>query len=206
MSTNITWHASTLASRERESFLGSKGVVIWLTGLSGSGKSTIGRALEARLVQEGFFAYGLDGDNLRFGLCSDLGFAPEDRKENIRRVGEVAKLFCDASMIVICSFVSPYQADRDVIRNKLADRFLEVHIDCSIEECSRRDPKGLYKTAMSGEISNFTGISAPYEKPKNPELRINTAQVNIDEGVSLLWDLLKSRGFLVHDESTAKVP
>ena len=206
MSTNITWHASTLAGRERESFLDSKGVVIWLTGLSGSGKSTIGRALEARLVQEGFFDYGLDGDNLRFGLCSDLGFAPEDRKENIRRVGEVAKLFCDASVIVICSFVSPYQADRDAIRSKLANRFLEVHIDCSIEECSRRDPKGLYKKAMAGEITNFTGISAPYEQPENPELRIDTAQVSIEEGVMLLWELLKSRGFLVRNESNPKEP
>ena len=205
MSTNITWHGSTLAAQEREAFLHSRGVVIWLTGLSGSGKSTLGRALEARLVQNGHFAYGLDGDNLRFGLCSDLGFVPEDRKENIRRVGEVAKLFCDAGVIVICSFVSPYRTDRDTIRSKCTAKFVEVHVDCSIEECARRDPKGLYRRAKAGEIANFTGISAPYEEPLQPEIRVDTTSTTIDEGVEMIWQWLNLQGFLVSDASTPKV-
>ena len=132
MSSNITWHEATLSTQQREKSLGAKGFVLWLTGLSGSGKSTLGRALEAKLVQDGYFAYGLDGDNLRFGLCSDLGFSASDRQENIRRVREVASLFCDAGVLVICSFVSPYRADRDAIRAKLKDRFLEVHVSLSL--------------------------------------------------------------------------
>lgn len=196
MSSNITWHEATLSTQQRESSLGAKGFVLWLTGLSGSGKSTLGRALEATLITQGHFAYGLDGDNLRFGLCSDLGFSAEDRKENIRRVREVASLFCDAGVVVICSFVSPYRADRDAIREKLKDRFLEVHVDCALEECARRDPKGLYRRAMAGEIAHFTGVSAPYEQPLKPELRIDTAQTSIDEGVDMLIQLLKNHGAL----------
>ena len=196
MSSNITWHKATLSAQQRESSLGAKGFVLWLTGLSGSGKSTLGRALEATLITQGHFAYGLDGDNLRFGLCSDLGFSAEDRKENIRRVREVASLFCDAGVVVICSFVSPYRADRDAIREKLKDRFLEVHVDCALEECARRDPKGLYRRAMAGEIAQFTGVSAPYESPLKPELRIDTAQTSIDEGVDMLIQLLKDHGAL----------
>ena len=202
MSSNITWHAATLSNPQREKSLGAKGFVLWLTGLSGSGKSTLGRALEARLIQAGHFAYGLDGDNLRFGLCADLGFSPSDRRENIRRVREVASLFCDAGVLVICSFVSPYRADRDAIREKLQDRFLEVHVDCALDECARRDPKGLYRKAMSGEIPQFTGVSAPYEAPLDPELRIDTARTTIDAGVELLWDLLKTKGAFEHRESS----
>ena len=196
-SSNITWHASTLSHHQREKSLGAKGFVLWLTGLSGSGKSTLGRALEAKLIAEGRFAYGLDGDNLRFGLCSDLGFSPADRQENIRRVREVAHLFCDAGVVVICSFVSPYRADREAVREKLKERFLEVHIDCSLEECARRDPKGLYRKAMAGEIPQFTGVSAPYEAPLSPELRIDTTKTSIEEGVHMLWGLLKERGAFV---------
>ena len=190
MSSNITWHASSLQREERETRLSSKGVVIWLTGLSGSGKSTIARALELRLVCHGIFAYGLDGDNIRFGLCSDLGFSAEDRTENIRRIGSVAQLFCDSGMVCICSFVSPYQKDRDSVRNQMHGRFVEVHIDCSVETCAERDPKGLYRRAMAGEIQNFTGISAPYEAPKQPEIHIDTASLSIDDAVQKIWEFL----------------
>jgi adenylylsulfate kinase len=196
VSTNITWHSSTLGRLERESLLSSKGVVIWLTGLSGSGKSTIGRALEERLVRSGHFAYGLDGDNIRFGLCADLGFSAKDRSENIRRIGSVAQLFCDAGVCTICTFVSPYRVDRDQVRALVPGRFVEVHIDCSVEECARRDPKGLYKKAISGEIPNFTGVSAPYEEPEQPELRIDTAACSVSEAVELIWSLLIDRSLL----------
>ena len=196
VSSNITWHASTLRKEEREQLLSSRGVVIWLTGLSGSGKSTIGRALEAKLIQARHFAYGLDGDNIRFGLCSDLGFSPEDRTENIRRIGSVAQLFCDACAIAICSFVSPYRADRDMVRSLVGERFIEVHVDCTIEECAKRDPKGLYEKARKGEIPNFTGISAPYEAPLQPELYLDTTSQTIDQCVEEIWRLLMIRGFL----------
>ena len=197
MSSNITWHSSALGPTERESLLSSKGSVIWLTGLSGSGKSTIARALEARLVRAGHFAYGLDGDNIRFGLCSDLGFSAEDRTENIRRIGSVAQLFCDAGVCTICSFVSPYRFDRDQVRALVSDRFVEVHVDCTVDECARRDPKGLYKKAMAGEIPNFTGVSAPYEAPDNPELHIDTDVISVDAAVEKIWCLLIDRAFLV---------
>ena len=196
MSTNITWHSSTLGREERERLISSKGVVIWLTGLSGSGKSTIGRALEANLVRQGRFAYGLDGDNIRFGLCKDLGFSPEDRTENIRRIGSVAQLFCDAGAITICSFVSPYRSDRDAVRALVPDRFVEVHVDCSVDECARRDPKGLYKKAMAGEIPNFTGVSAPYESPIAPEIHIDTAAVSVEKGVEAIVEYLISQDLL----------
>ena len=189
MSTNITWHSSTLGREERERLISSKGVVIWLTGLSGSGKSTIGRALEATLVRQGRFAYGLDGDNIRFGLCKDLGFSAEDRTENIRRIGSVAQLFCDAGAITICSFVSPYRIDRDAVRALVPGRFVEVHVDCSVDECARRDPKGLYKKAMAGEIPNFTGVSAPYESPIAPEIHIDTASCSVENGVEAIATL-----------------
>jgi adenylylsulfate kinase len=197
VSSNITWHSSTLGRVERETHLSSRGVVIWLTGLSGSGKSTIGRALEERLVRAGHFSYGLDGDNVRFGLCSDLGFSAEDRTENIRRIGSVAQLFCDAGVLTICSFVSPYRVDRDRVRGLVLDRFIEVHVDCSVDECARRDPKGLYKKAMTGEIPNFTGVSAPYEAPENPELRIDTSSCSVEEAVDMIWSILMERSLLV---------
>ena len=179
--------------------LSSRGVVIWLTGLSGSGKSTIGRALEARLVHEGRFAYGLDGDNIRFGLCSDLGFSPEDRAENIRRIGSVAQLFCDAGAITICSFVSPYKRDRDAVRDLVPGRFIEVYVDCSVDECARRDPKGLYKKALAGEIPNFTGVSAPYEAPTNPEVHINTGSSSVEQGVEEIVSFLTRQDLLPVD-------
>lgn len=203
MSSNITWHASTLGREERETLLSSKGVVIWLTGLSGSGKSTIGRALESKLVHASYFSYGLDGDNIRFGLCSDLGFSPKERKENIRRIGAVAQLFCDAGAITICSFVSPYREDRDAVRALVPERFVEVHVDCSVEECARRDPKGLYKKAMAGEIPNFTGVSAPYEPPLAPEVRIDTSSISVGAAVDTIVQYLKERSLLLVEEKSS---
>ena len=196
MSSNITWHASSLSQEEREERLSSKGAVIWLTGLSGSGKSTIARALEAFLVRKGIFSYGLDGDNIRFGLCADLGFSAEDRTENIRRIGAVSQLFCDAGILCICSFVSPYQKDRDAVRALVPGRFVEIYVDCSVEECAKRDPKGLYKKALAGEIANFTGVSAPYEAPQDPEIRIDTVNRTIEEAVDMIWEDLLTRGFV----------
>jgi adenylylsulfate kinase len=195
-SQNITWHAATVTMDERESFLQSRGCVLWLTGLSGSGKSTIARALEKRLVSEGRFAYVLDGDNVRHGLNGDLGFAPKDRTENIRRVGEVAKLFSDACLLVIASFISPYRSDRDGIRAKLPEgRFIEVHIAAPLDECEKRDPKGLYARARSGEITQFTGISAPYEAPLKPELVLHTEKKTVEACVEEVVCFLRDHGF-----------
>ena len=180
-STNIKWHAANVSREERELALGAKGCVLWLTGLSGSGKSTIGRRLEQLLLERRTVAYVLDGDNLRHGLNADLGFAPEDRKENIRRVGEVSALFADAGVVVIAAFISPYRKDRDAIRQKLGDRFVEVHIATSLRACEELDTKGLYQQARSGEIGNYTGISAPYEEPLQPELRVQTEGKSVDQ-------------------------
>lgn len=183
-SDNIRWHESTLTDAEREQHLGV-GAVVWFTGLSGSGKSTVARAVEASLVREGHSAYVLDGDNLRFGLNQDLGFSSEDRQENIRRVGEVAKLFAEANVILLAAFISPYQADRDRIRQALPKgRFIEVHVSTSLEVCAQRDPKGLYDKALRGEIDNFTGVSAPYEAPVSPELRLDTDKMAIEDSVA----------------------
>lgn len=189
-SDNIQWHGSTIDPNLRDERLG-KGAILWFTGLSGSGKSTVARALEAHLVENGHSAYVLDGDNLRFGLNSDLGFSPSDRAENIRRVGEVAKLFAGANVLLLAAFISPYQADRDTIRASVPDgRFLEIHVATSLETCAERDPKGLYEKAMKGEIPEFTGVSAPYEPPLNPELTLDTGVVSLDDCVEQLMLLL----------------
>jgi adenylylsulfate kinase len=184
-STNITWHAGHIDRADRERVLGQKGVTVWLTGLSGSGKSTIAVAAEAALVQQGRLAYVLDGDNVRHGLNSNLGFSPDDRSENIRRVGEVAKLFTDAGVIVITSFISPYRADRDAVRGLMAEGdFVEVLVDATVETCEGRDVKGLYAKARAGEIPEFTGISAPYEAPLKPELTLDTNAQSVEESVA----------------------
>jgi adenylylsulfate kinase len=163
-STNITWHEGHISRRDREKLLGQRGATVWLTGLSGSGKSTIAVAAEGALVERGRVAYVLDGDNIRHGLNKNLGFSPEDRTENIRRIGEVARLFTDAGVIVFSSFISPYRADRDAVRALMGEGdFIEVHVDASVETCEGRDVKGLYRKARAGEIPEFTGISAPYE-------------------------------------------
>lgn len=179
-SKNIVWHGGDISKSDREGLLGQKGVVLWFTGLSGSGKSTVAREVEHRLFQAGHLVYVLDGDNIRFGLNRNLGFSPEDRTENIRRIGEVAKLFADAGIIVLTAFISPYRDDRDMARSLLKEgEFVEIYVDCPVSECEQRDVKGLYKKARAGEIKEFTGISAPYEEPLSPELTVNTANENV---------------------------
>lgn len=179
---NITWHAGNVTRADRERLLGQRGVTVWLTGLSASGKSTIAVILERMLVERGRHAYRLDGDNVRHGLNKNLGFSAEDRAENIRRIGEVAKLFTDAGVIVIASFISPYRRDRDAVRAMLdpAD-FIEVYVKASVEVAERRDPKGLYKKARAGEIKDFTGIDDPYEEPAEPEVVIDTEQLTPED-------------------------
>ena len=189
--TNITWHEATVTAEDREKLLNQKGCVIWFTGLSGSGKSTLANAVEQVLHQQGHHTYVLDGDNVRHGLNKNLGFSPEDREENIRRIGEVAKLFSDAGTIVMTAFISPYCADRDQARALIAeDRFVEVFVDCPLDVCEERDTKGLYKKARAGEIKEFTGISAPYEPPLNPEVTVNTAALSIEECAQAVVDAL----------------
>jgi len=196
-STNITWHEGHVTREDREKRLGQRGVTIWLTGLSGSGKSTVAVAAERELLSQGRVAYVLDGDNVRHGLNSNLGFSPEDRSENIRRIGEVAKLFTDAGIIVLTSFISPYRADRDAVREKLAEGdFVEAYVAASLETCESRDVKGLYKKARAGEIPEFTGISAPYEEPERPELVIDTNEQAVEASVAQLVGYLRDHGYL----------
>ena len=179
---NLTWHVGEVDKDARAAAHGHRGAVLWFTGLSGSGKSTIGHRVERLLTERGAFAYVLDGDNIRHGLNSDLGFSPEDRVENIRRIGEVARLFADAGAIVVSAFISPYRSDRDRIRGLLGDgEFIEVFVDTPLEICEARDPKGLYKKARAGEISGFTGLDAPYEAPEAPEVHLKTADLSVDE-------------------------
>ena len=195
--TNITWHQQQVTREDRERLLGQKGVTVWLTGLSGSGKSTIAVAAEEALVSRGRLAYVLDGDNIRHGLNKNLGFSPEDRTENIRRIGEVAKLFTDAGLVVFTSFISPYRADRDLVRSiHDAGRFIEVHVNASVDTCESRDVKGLYKKARAGEIKEFTGISAPYEAPLTPELTIDTNGEPVEKSVEQLVTFITAKGYL----------
>jgi adenylylsulfate kinase len=196
-STNITWHSHTVERQERERLSGHKGCTVWLTGLSGSGKSTLANALEQKLWERGVRSYVLDGDNIRHGLNKDLGFSPEDRTENIRRIGEVAKLFTDAAVVNMTAFISPYRADRDAVRAIMAPGdFVEVYVACALEECERRDPKGLYEKARAGKIPEFTGISAPYEEPLHPELVLSTDQHSLEECLSQLLSYLESKGYI----------
>ncbi|EJD02605.1 adenylylsulfate kinase [Fomitiporia mediterranea MF3/22] len=199
MATNITFHTGSVGSEERTQLLQQKGITIWLTGLSASGKSTIACALEQHLLYLKKFAYRLDGDNIRFGLNKDLGFDEKSRNENIRRIGEVAKLFADAACIAITAFISPYRIDRDTARSLHAQSnipFIEVFVDAPLEVVESRDPKGLYKKARAGEIKDFTGISAPYEEPVNPEIHIKTAEVDVNESVKIITEYLLQHGFI----------
>lgn len=197
--TNIQWHEGHVERSGREALLKQRGCTIWLTGLPSSGKSTIAFSLEHSLVQQGRLAYVLDGDNIRHGLNKNLGFSAEDREENIRRIGEVAKLFADAGIITITSFISPYKADRDKVR-KLHEAanapFFEVLVDTPVDECEKRDPKGLYKKARAGEIKNFTGVNDPYEAPEKPELVLKTGGVRPEACVETLLAFLRERGML----------
>jgi adenylylsulfate kinase len=196
-STNITWHQGQVERKDREKLLGQRGVTLWLTGLSGSGKSTVAVAAEKALLQRGHLAYVLDGDNVRHGLNKNLGFSPEDRTENIRRIAEVAKLFSEAGVIALTSFISPYRADRDAARAIFAPGdFVEVHVSTSLETCESRDPKGLYKKARAGQIPDFTGISAPYEAPLRPELVLDTGALSVEESVAALLRFLEGKGYL----------
>jgi adenylylsulfate kinase len=195
--TNITWHDSAVTQADREQQLGQQGVVLWFTGLSGSGKSTVSVALEQALHERGHLAYRLDGDNIRHGLNQDLGFSDADRTENIRRIGEVAKLFTDAGLIVMTAFISPFRADRDAVRALLPEgRFLEVYVRCDLDTCEQRDPKGLYKKARAGEIKDFTGIDSPYEEPLDPEIVVDTGELAVDAAVAAILEELKTRGIL----------
>lgn len=195
--TNITWHAATVSAEDREKLLNQKGCVIWFTGLSGSGKSTLANAVEHLLHQRQQHTYVLDGDNVRHGLNKNLGFSPEDREENIRRIGEVAKLFADAGTIVMTAFISPYRADRDQARALIAEgRFVEVFVDCPLEVCEERDTKGLYKKARAGEIQEFTGISAPYEEPTEPEITVNTAELSLEDSAQVVVAALVDAGLV----------
>lgn len=197
--TNIAWHEGQVSRDDRARALGHGGCTLWLTGLSGSGKSTIGVALERALVARGVLAYRLDGDNVRHGLCANLGFSAADREENIRRVGEVAKLFADSGVVTISSFISPYRADREkvrVIHEEVGLPFIEVFVDTPLEVCESRDPKGLYKKARAGEIKGFTGIDDPYEAPQRPEAHIRTDKQTIEESVNQLIEALTALGVL----------
>lgn len=195
--TNITWHAGQIGKAEREQLMRQKGVVIWYTGMSASGKSTLAHAVEERLFELGHLSYVLDGDNIRHGLNKNLGFSPEDREENIRRIGEVAKLFAEAGVIVMTAFISPYRKDRQIARDLLKPgEFIEVFVDAPLAVLEQRDPKGLYKKARAGEIKEFTGISAPYEAPEKPELHLNTDQHNLVQCVDLVMQYLRAKGIL----------
>ncbi|MCE5040200.1 adenylyl-sulfate kinase [Mammaliicoccus sciuri] len=196
-STNITWHDSEVTKAQRQERNGHKSVVIWFTGLSGSGKSTISVALEKALFEQNITSYRLDGDNIRHGLNQNLGFSPEDRKENIRRIGEVGKLMVDAGVVTMTAFISPYEEDRNTVRDILEEgEFIEVFTKCSLDECESRDPKGLYKKARSGEIKEFTGINAPYEEPSNPEIVIDTENESVEESVEKIVAYLKENQYL----------
>lgn len=191
---NVFWHTGKITRAERERILSQKGKVLWFTGLSGSGKSTIANALEAELNAAGVLTYILDGDNLRHGLNRNLGFSLADRCENLRRTGEVAKLMADAGLIVIASLISPLRDDREEVRTLLGDDFIEVYVDCPLAICEGRDPKSLYQKARRGEITNFTGIDSPYEAPENPEIILHTGQETVAECVAKLSRFLDDCG------------
>ncbi len=197
--TNITWHEGHVTREERNALLKQKGATLWFTGLSGSGKSTIAFTLEHALVQRGRLAYVLDGDNIRHGLNKNLGFSAADREENIRRIGEVAKLFADCGVITMTSFISPYRKDRDGVRalhqaGKLP--FIEVFVNTPIETCETRDPKGLYKKARAGQLKNFTGIDDPYEAPEKPELTLDATNTSPQEAAAILLQYLEKQGIV----------
>ncbi|MCS5592508.1 MAG: adenylyl-sulfate kinase [Gammaproteobacteria bacterium] len=197
--TNVHWHDGEISQTDRKNLLGQKGVTLWFTGLSGSGKSTVAVALEQELFKRGKLSYRLDGDNIRLGINKNLGFSAEDRTENIRRIGEIAKLFVDCHVISLSSFISPYREDRDDVR-KLHDasdmQFIEVHVDCSLAVAEARDPKGLYKKARAGEIKNFTGIDDPYEAPINPDIYLRTDQMSLEQEVNTIISYLEENGII----------
>jgi len=194
---DITWHNTTVTKTDRILLNGHKSCVLWFTGLSGSGKSTLANAVDHSLFLEHYRSYVLDGDNIRHGLNRDLSFLPKDRKENIRRIGEVAKLFVDSGQIVSSAFISPFREDRELVRNMFeAGEFIEIYLNCPIQICEKRDPKGLYRKARKGEILDFTGISSPYEAPANPEIILDTAEMTIEQSVIKVLAYLKDKKIL----------
>lgn len=196
-SQNIVWHQTTVSRAEREQISGHRGATVWLTGLSGSGKSTVANLMEKALWERGVRSFVLDGDNIRHGLNKDLGFSPKDRTENIRRIGEVAALFTDAGVVNVTAFISPYRADRDIARKAMPEGcFIEVYMQCDLAECEKRDPKGLYKKARAGEIPEFTGISAPYEAPENPELVVDTTGQTPEQSLAAILGYLEAKGYI----------
>jgi len=197
---NIVWHNATITKEDRHRKNGHKSAILWYTGLSGAGKSTLANKVEEKLFERGYNTYVLDGDNIRMGLNKGLGFDADARKENIRRIGEVAKLFVDAGVIVSTAFVSPYTADRDLVRALVPEgEFVEIYVAASLEVCEERDTKGLYKKARAGEIKNFTGISDPYEAPENPELSVDTGGQTLDESAEVVLNYLESKGYITKD-------
>ncbi len=194
---NIAWHRATVTRQRREQKNAHKSAVLWFTGLSGSGKSTLAHAVEEQLHQRGLNTFVMDGDNVRHGLCSDLGFSDKDRKENIRRISETAKLLLEAGVITLTAFISPFRAERVIARGLMPyGDFIEIHCFCPLTVCEQRDVKGLYKKARLGEIKDFTGISSPYEEPENPELRIDTSQLTLEQSVQQIISLLHERNIL----------
>ena len=190
MNKNIVWHGSSVTREDRERLLNQRGVLIWFTGLSGSGKSTVANALQEKFYKNEKLTYLLDGDNIRYGLCNDLGFELKDRSENIRRIAEMSKLFIDSGIITLGTFVSPLRSDREKVRDLLGEDFIEVYVKCSLETCEQRDPKDLYKKARDGEIKNFTGINSPYEEPLGAEIVLNTDNKSIEECVNQIVNYL----------------
>ena len=197
MSNNIVWHQSSISKEDRRKQNNHHSCILWFTGLSAAGKSTIANEIAKALFHLNVQQYVLDGDNIRHGLNKDLGFSDHDRTENIRRIGEVAKLFVDDGQIVLTAFISPFITDRHLVRSLVdPDEFIEVYVECSVETCESRDPKGLYKKAKNGEIQNFTGISSPYEAPLNPEIRLNTDKLSIQECVDTVLQYLRSKNYI----------
>lgn len=194
---NIVWHNATITKADRHRMNGHKSAILWYTGLSGAGKSTLANKVEEKLFERGIHTYVLDGDNIRMGLNKGLTFAPDDRKENIRRIGEVSKLFVDAGAFVSTAFISPYRADRDMVRALVPEgEFIEVYVAASLEVCEERDTKGLYKKARAGEIKHFTGIDDPYEAPEKPELDINTGTRSLEECAAEVMNYLENHGYI----------
>jgi len=205
VSANIKWHDATVTRERREAQNGHRSVVLWFTGLSGSGKSTLAHAVEEMLHESGCQTFVFDGDNVRHGLCKDLGFSPEDRHENIRRIGEMAKLFLDAGVISLAAFISPYRNDRAFVRDVVgAKDYLEIYCRCSLDECEKRDTKGLYRRARAGEIKEFTGISAPYEEPENADVVVDTDSMSLDKCAKKVLDHLVERGLVARPVGEAQ--
>lgn len=197
--TNVHWHEGDITRAHRSKLLGHRGATLWFTGLSGSGKSTVAVELEGVLSEMGVLSYRLDGDNVRLGINRNLGFSAEDRTENIRRIGEIAKLFVDTGVVALSSFISPYSADRDQVRalhEAAGMDFIEIFVDCSLKEAEKRDPKGLYKKARAGEIKNFTGIDDPYQAPEKPEIHLHSDKQTLDEEVEVILAELRERGII----------